>query len=180
MILVKHKPSAYDELMAKSTKKTRENIVRNLIFGVEDSLVSTVGFVSGVAVAGLTGREVILTGTILIVVEAFSMGVGSYLSEDAAEEFIDNKKGASSSTLVGAIIMFVSYIFSGLIPLSPYLFFTPNFAIIPSVILSCLSLFLLGAISARYFHRNSLKHGVKMFVIGGIAIAAGILIGQVA
>lgn len=166
--------------MAKRTKKIRENIVRNLIFGVEDSLVSTVGFVSGVAVAGLTGREVVLTGTILIVVEAFSMGVGSYLSEDAAEEFIDHQKGASRSTILGAVIMFVSYILSGLVPLSPYLMFDPNFAIVPSVILSCFSLFLLGSISARYFRRNAIRHGIKMFVIGGIAIAAGILIGQIA
>jgi VIT1/CCC1 family predicted Fe2+/Mn2+ transporter len=49
--------------------------LRNFIFGVEDSLVSTVGLLSGVAVAGVASRTILLTGVVLIFVEAFSMAV---------------------------------------------------------------------------------------------------------
>ena len=52
--------------------------VRNFIFGVEDSLVSTLGFLAGIAVAGIATRELVTSGIVLILVEAFSMGVGSF------------------------------------------------------------------------------------------------------
>ena len=35
--------------------------LRSFIFGFEDSLVSTVGLLSGIAFAGITAREIILT-----------------------------------------------------------------------------------------------------------------------
>ena len=50
---------------------------RNFIFGVEDSLVSTVGLLSGVAIAGVPSRTILLTGVVLILVEAFSMAAGA-------------------------------------------------------------------------------------------------------
>src|SRR5262245_46938731 len=70
--------------MAESTKVA---YFRNFVFGVEDSLVSTVGLLSGVAIAGLAREEIFLTGVILIFVEAVSMAAGSFLSESSAEEF---------------------------------------------------------------------------------------------
>src|SRR3989338_4103836 len=44
--------------------------IRNLIFGVEDSLVSTVDLLSGVAAAGVPRSVIFLTGVVLIFVEA--------------------------------------------------------------------------------------------------------------
>lgn len=162
------------------TKRQNEVYVRNFIFGVEDSLVSTVGFVSGVAVAGFGKQNVFLAGLVLIFVEAFSMGVGSYLSEDSAEEFIDHKKSGSRSSVIGALIMFFSYLFFGLIPLSPYVLLSVKDGLILSILFALVALFLLGALSARYFHRSWLKHGLKMLIVGGLAVMAGIIVGQVA
>lgn len=163
-----------------ATKRQSEVYVRNFIFGVEDSLVSTVGFVSGVAAAGFDKQNVFLGGMVLIFVEAFSMGVGSYLSEDSAEEFIDHKKGGSRSSFIGAIIMFFSYLIFGMVPLSPYMFLPVSDAMWVSILFSLIALFLLGALSARYYRRRWVKHGIKMFVVGGLAILAGILVGQLA
>ena len=65
--------------MTKSVKKLKTALyLRNFIFGVEDSLVSTVGLLSGVAVANVDQATIFLTGMVLIFVEAFSMGVGSF------------------------------------------------------------------------------------------------------
>ena len=58
-------------------------IVRNFTFGVEDSLVSTVGLLAGIAFAGVNAGTVVLTGAVLIFVEGFSMAVGSLLSEQS-------------------------------------------------------------------------------------------------
>jgi len=56
-----------------SSKKHLAGHLRNFVFGVEDSIVSTVGLVSGIAIAGLPKTEILLTGAVLIFVEAFSM-----------------------------------------------------------------------------------------------------------
>jgi predicted membrane protein (TIGR00267 family) len=63
--------------------------IRELVFGLEDSLVSTVGVVIGVA-AGTEDRQVvILTGIVLVVVEALSMAAGSFLSSKSHREMLE-------------------------------------------------------------------------------------------
>ncbi|KKS14240.1 MAG: hypothetical protein UU72_C0051G0009 [candidate division WWE3 bacterium GW2011_GWB1_41_6] len=48
---------------------------RNLLFGAEDSLVSTVGVLFGVASSSAyTQQQILVTGLIVIAVEALSMG----------------------------------------------------------------------------------------------------------
>lgn len=162
--------------MASTKKEEFASYVRNFIFGVEDSLVSTVGLLSGVAAAGLPKQEVFITGIILIFVEAFSMGVGSYLSEESAEEFTGAKKSIS---LQGALIMFFSYFAAGFVPLAPYLVFEITPAFIFSILLSLVALFTLGIVSSQIFKTaHTVKHGVRMFVIGGMAIAVGVVVGK--
>ena len=46
--------------------------IRNFVFGVEDSLASTVGLLSGIATAGVNASTIVVTGAVLIFVEAFS------------------------------------------------------------------------------------------------------------
>jgi len=162
--------------MASVKKEEFATYVRNFIFGVEDSLVSTVGLLSGVAVAGLPKHDIFLTGIVLIFVEAFSMGVGSYLSEESAEEFTGAKKSLS---LQGSLIMFFSYFAAGFIPLAPYLVFSVTPAFIVSIILSLIALFMLGIVSSKIFHTDhTAKHGVRMLIIGGLAILVGIIVGK--
>jgi hypothetical protein len=47
----------------------RVTYLRNFIFGVEDSLVSTVGLLAGVAAGGVSSAAILTTGLVLIVVE---------------------------------------------------------------------------------------------------------------
>src|SRR3989338_6113284 len=90
--------------------------VRNFIFGAEDSLVSTVGLLAGVVSAGMLQREIIIAGLVLISVEAFSMSVGSFLSERTTEEFSTTFRKEESKSVFAAIIMFFSYLVCGFIP----------------------------------------------------------------
>jgi VIT1/CCC1 family predicted Fe2+/Mn2+ transporter len=157
--------------------KSKSNYIRNFVFGVEDSLVSTVGLLSGVAVAGLPRAEIFLTGIILIFVEAFSMGVGSYLSESAVRVRGSRQDGVLS--LEGGLIMFFSYFAAGFIPLSPYIFIENNKLSLPiSICFSLLALLVLGLVSGRMVgSRRPLRQGFRMFVLGGLAIAVGALVG---
>lgn len=150
---------------------------RNFIFGVEDSLVSTVGLLSGIAIAGVAKETIFVTGVVLIFVEAFSMAAGSFLSEYSAEGFIGSGEDPSRGSFISGVIMFFSYAISGIIPLSPYLILPVGSALKFSVILSVLALFVLGVISGRVSKINVVKSGMRMAVIGGIAIAVGLAAG---
>ncbi len=166
--------------MSKSaTKQTRSVFVRNFIFGVEDSLVSTVGLLAGVVAADVPRELILLTGGVLIAVEALSMGVGSLLSESFAEEYVERSTGTERRSVTGAAIMFVSYALAGFIPLLPYVFFEREPAFLTSVAVSCLALFLLGFLGARYFGARGYRSGLRMLLLGGAAIGVGILVGRV-
>lgn len=156
----------------------RAQRIRNFIFGVEDSLVSTVGVLSGVAIANVDRGTIFLTGIVLIFVEAFSMGVGSYLSESSGEAYVARKDGDLGASLIAAVIMFVAYFCSGFIPLSPYIFIAGGAAMPISIIASFTALFILGAWSGSVTRRNVLKGALRMLLIGGGAIALGIFAGK--
>ncbi len=163
----------------KPKQRQKESLVRNFIFGVEDSLVSTVGLVSGIAVANVPKETIFLTGIILIFVEAFSMAVGTFLSESGAEEFVEGKSKLSNTKLItGSAVMFVSYLLAGIIPLFPYTFADTQNAFILSVGLSLFALFALGAVTAIAFKKKILSHGIKMLILGGVAIVVGIAVGK--
>lgn len=159
--------------------------LRNIVFGVEDSLVSTVGLLSGIAIAAVPRGTIFLTGMILIAVEAFSMGVGSLLTEASVEEFVAEKDLsahrqiiASSRSIKGGVIMFVSYYIAGFVPLLPYVFFETAVALRISIFASLAGLFLLGALSALKFKRDFWRTGLRMMILGGFAVAVGVAVGR--
>ena len=153
--------------------------LRNFIFGVEDSLVSTVGLLSGVAIAGMEPKQIFLTGIILIFVEAVSMSAGSFLSESSAEEYVSQSEKVTKKSYFAALVMFFSYAISGFVPLLPYLFLPLSTAFVVSIVLSILALFALGVISAKLSKTHFLKGALRMAVIGGVAILVGAGIGSV-
>jgi VIT1/CCC1 family predicted Fe2+/Mn2+ transporter len=153
--------------------------LRNFVFGVEDSLVSTVGLISGIAAAGVSKPEILLTGVVLIFVEAFSMGVGSFLSERSAEEFMEKEGMSAGYSLENGAIMFFSYFTAGFIPLIPYLLAEVSLALYLSISMSLVFLFILGVISAKIFGIDIIKSGIRMFFVGGIAVAIGVIVGRI-
>jgi VIT1/CCC1 family predicted Fe2+/Mn2+ transporter len=158
---------------------TRAMYLRNFVFGVEDSIVSTVGLLSGVAAADVPGSTVFLTGLVLISVEAFSMGAGSFLAESEAEDIMEQKEVSSRKPFFGSLIMFISYFVSGLIPLLPYQFLEGGRAFRTSIIVSILALVCLGFIGAKVAKIKTGKNIVRMVIIGGLAIVIGILVGSI-
>lgn len=153
--------------------------LRNFIFGAEDSLVSTVGLLSGVAIAGVAPSQIVLTGIVLIFVEAFSMGIGSMVSEHTADEARRGKATALHRSLLPGVTMFVSYFFWGLIPLAPYIISPANLALVLSVIASLAALFGLGLWSGRAIGIRPASHGLQMLMLGGLAIVIGMAVGAV-
>ncbi|OGN08877.1 MAG: hypothetical protein A3C61_02400 [Candidatus Yanofskybacteria bacterium RIFCSPHIGHO2_02_FULL_39_10] len=151
---------------------------RNFIFGVEDSLVSTVGLLSGVAVAGVSRSTIFLTGIILLLVEGLSMAAGSFLTEYSVGEYTHQAERTVKSSMVSGVIMFFSYFLCGFIPLSPYIFWPVDIALKVSISFSVASLFLLGVIGGKISGSVILRDGLRMAFVGGIAIIVGILAGN--
>ncbi|MCA9308211.1 MAG: VIT1/CCC1 transporter family protein [Patescibacteria group bacterium] len=150
--------------------KINSNYIRNLIFGAEDSLVSSVGVLFGIASAGVTSTQIWLTGLIVISVEALSMGAGAYLSEITTYE-VNGKKNKKDNPVIDGIIMFTSYFFAGFIPLIPYKLVNPQQAKFLSVVVTLVALYVLG-----YAPQKQHKSAIRMLVIAGLAIAVGFVV----
>lgn len=164
----------------KKPSKKYSSIIRNFTFGVEDSLVSTVGLLAGIALAGVDRSTIMVTGLVLIFVEAFSMGVGSLLSEQSVEEYESKKEVSLAKPGIAALVMVVSYIVAGLIPLAPYAFSTSTASVYWSIGLTLLALLLLGVFNAHLFRVRLWRDGLMTLGMGGMAIVVGIVVGQVA
>jgi VIT1/CCC1 family predicted Fe2+/Mn2+ transporter len=151
---------------------------RSFIFGVEDSLVSTVGLLAGVASAAVDRRTILVTGVVLIAVEALSMGVGSFLAEKSTEEYGENRRHARQRSALGGAIMFGSYLVAGLIPLGPYLLADTSSAFALSIAASLVALAILGIISGLALKLNVTKQVARIVTLGGLATAVGVAVGR--
>lgn len=151
--------------------------LRTIIFGIIDSLVSTVGLLAGLQVAHTPHATLTLTGIVYAFVEAFSMAVGNFLSEESEEEYIRKDSVSSVVSIISGVIMFVSFVLAALIPLAPYLIFATSAALIASIIVSILALFVVGMLSAKISKLPLLWRGARMAFLGGAAIAMGVSIG---
>ncbi len=152
--------------------------IRNIIFGMTDSLVSTVGLLAGIDSVGTTRHIIIATGIIYALVEGFSMAVGSFLSEESAEEYAVKKQVDLTDSASGAVVMFVSFVVASFVPLAPYVFFNPAYALWWSLGFSIVALFIVGIISAKISKVSILKRGVTMAALGASAIVIGVLVGK--
>ena len=165
--------------MKQKKSSTAASYVRNFVFGVEDSLVSTVGLLSGIAMADVPRATIFLTGVVLVFVEAISMAAGSFLSEKSAEEFERRRETSASRAIADGAVMFFSYFIAGFVPLGPYAFFETSQAFWISIACSIVSLFILGAANAKLSRVSIWKSALRMMIIGGLAIGVGILVGKI-
>lgn len=159
--------------------------LREIIFGLEDSFVSTLGAVTGIAAGAGSRNLVILAGLVIITVEALSMAAGSYLSSKAVsdaerqEQVWDPEGDLKHPALAGAV-MGLFYLLAGLVPLLPYLLFSLDRAVLVSIVFTLLMLFATGIWQTRYTKRLWWKSGVEMLLVGGAAIALGYAVGRLA
>ena len=160
-------------------ERNAELYLRNIVFGITDSLVSTVGLLSGIDVSGTSRQVIILTGIVYAFVEAFSMAVGSFLSEESAEEYESQHEVSDRKPFIAGFVMFISFIFASFIPIIPYFLFGLTEALWFSIGFSILALFAVGIVSARIAHVRVLKQSFRMMLLGGAAIIVGVIVGRI-
>ncbi|MEK7368996.1 MAG: VIT1/CCC1 transporter family protein [Planctomycetota bacterium] len=66
--------------------------IREVILGINDGLIETLGFVTGVFGATAAGKIIIITGMAQIIAGSISMAVGAYISQKSFKEFYDREE----------------------------------------------------------------------------------------
>jgi len=212
------------------------NVLREVIFGMEDGMVSTLGSITGIAIGSNNQSIVILAGIVIISVESISMGIGSYLSNRSQEEMeirkIEEEKeelknfpeeekeqlyqiyledgwsddlskkmseeaskkeelilkemtthelkisgDGESISIKGGLFMFFAYVFGGAIPLFSYFILPIKNAIPLSIVVTLIGLFLLGMSTTKFTKQPLLKSGLRVLLMGGIALVVGLVAG---
>lgn len=71
-------------------------LLREIVFGAEDGMVSTLGAITGIAIGSGDQYTILLSGCVIIAVESISMGIGSYLSNrsfnEVTQKVVDDEK----------------------------------------------------------------------------------------
>ncbi|MFH1592059.1 MAG: VIT1/CCC1 transporter family protein [Candidatus Woesearchaeota archaeon] len=212
--------------------------IRHFVFGAEDGLISTLGFLTGIVGASLSHITIVIVGIAEVFAAALSMGIGTYLSTKSSVELIkrnidiekdeikimpkrerkeievmyrkkgfkgnklkkivdkivSNKKvwlgemlgfelgivpGKYENPIKSAVIMFFTFIVLAFIPLASYLFVENVMsALFTSVVLTMITLFLVGAIKTKLTRKAWWKSGLEMMVLGLVAAIVTFYIGQ--
>ncbi|KKW36667.1 MAG: hypothetical protein UY81_C0018G0006 [Candidatus Giovannonibacteria bacterium GW2011_GWA2_53_7] len=160
-----------------------ERYLQEVTFGLEDSLVSTVGTVTGMAIGSGNREIILLAGLVIIFVEATSMAAGSYLSDKVRHD-ADRIQGVEENgwhrPIVAGAFMGGSYLLAGVVPLAPYVFLPIMPAATLSVLFTLLTLFIVGMWQTQFTKRVWYKSGGEMLLVGGVAIVLGLVVGRLA
>jgi hypothetical protein len=147
-------------------------VIKNMTFGIEDSIISTAGVLLGVNAANLSRQEILITGFILVLVESLSMSYGAFISDEAFLKTEGAQKDVKKIVFY-ALIMFLSYFIIGLVLLTPFYFNFTN----PSVYVILIALTLLFYII--YFNEKNLQKVLVIFAIGAVLMFISISVGGV-
>jgi len=212
--------------------------IRELVFGIQDGLISTVGLLAGVQSATESATVVIITGLTAMFSGAISMAAGSYLSSNAQKEIFDkelreaeilaekepylaaegllkslNQEGLSreqsygvvkqllrqeqvflrtfqekvfglgsaeiNQPLKAAMVMGASFIAGALIPIVPYFALQGINALYLSILLSAVTLFVVGVFKGYLAAKSPILSGIQFFAVAVGAAGLGYLIGLV-
>ena len=76
-------------MAAKKLSFDIKDTMRDLVFGMEDALITNLGLVLGVAAAGVSNTDVLLAGSAAMFAGMVSMAAGDYLSTKSQREALD-------------------------------------------------------------------------------------------
>jgi VIT1/CCC1 family predicted Fe2+/Mn2+ transporter len=126
--------------------------LRDLIFGANDGVITTLAVVAGVVGASLSPAVVLILGFANLLADGFSMGASNGLSRRSDAQSHELPTFAAAAT--HGIATFLGFVVIGIIPLLAYLLpgFRPRFAV--ATVLGLATLFAVGAGRAPFTKRG--------------------------
>lgn len=155
-----------------------EDYLRSGLFGLQDGLVSTTGVVVGISTGVENKAFIILASLVAVTVEASSMAAGQYSSEKAVHQ-MDKTGKHTDSLMLGALIMFISYLLAGMVPILPTIIFNQPQARYIAIAATFVGLFIVGYIKGHIVEHKPLRSAMELFIIGSVATLIGVLVGSV-
>lgn len=141
-------------------------VLKNIVFGIEDSVISISGALLGINAANLKNKEILVSGFIIILVGALSMMYGSFVSDSVIAD-------KNINLLKSSFAMFFSYFCVGLLLLSPFYFNLNN----PGMfVLSYAAIILI--ILLYNSTKKDIKKTITLFLIGMSLLLGSIYIGD--
>lgn len=159
----------------------RGKYVKSLVFGALDGLTTSLAFLASTVAAGEMNVPVFVVAVIgasQLVGDAFSMGLGDFLSSLAEHDVASSSPAAAAACRADAarngLVMFLSFLLFGVMPLLAY---TPALGrAVPVDVrffaacgLAVMCLFCLGAAKGRLEGNNVVRSGLTMLCTGSIA-----------
>jgi len=156
-----------------------QKYLRDLVYGANDGIVTTLVVVSGVTGAALSSNVVLILGAANLLADGFSMGASNVLAErstvsETTRPSIRQASRHGTATIAG-------FILAGFIPLSIYLF--PWFEGIrfeAACAVAAIALFGIGAARSLFSDRSWIAAGTEMFALGVIATGVAYAVGAAA
>ncbi len=165
-------------------KIIRPSILKSLVFGANDGIVTTFAVVAGVAGAGLNAEVVLVLGIANMFADGLAMGLGDYLGERSERMMINNgKRHIGKGIWHTGLATFIAFVSAGSLPLLPYLVRTLGLTLAESwqfplsIISTGAALFLVGAARSVFTKYNFFRSGLEMLGVGAIAAIVAYVLG---
>ena len=106
------------------------------------------------------------------------MAAGQYSSEKAVHQ-MDKSSKHTDSLLIGAVIMFFSYLIGGSFSIIPTLIFNQPLARYIAIASAFIGLIVIGYAKGKVVDHKPIRSAIELFIIGGIATVIGLIVGLV-
>ncbi len=164
--------------------------LRDIIFGINDAVLTNLGIIAGFTVALKDNHYIILACLIDIFISAFSMSFGTYMSRTSEQDFLETKltqdnmletKDAMGHPIMASVMMWISYVISGLITIAPFFFgLNSKNALVFALIIGISIFFVLGLIKGALTKTKIIRSGLEFLAFGTVAAVIGLVVGQLA
>lgn len=161
--------------------------LRDIVFGVHDALLTNIGIVTGFVTALQDNRLIVVAALIDVTVSAFAMAFGTYLSRKSESAYLEGQldkeahatlESALAKPVSAAVVMWITYVIAGLIPLAPFAFDIPgDLALRYAIVLTLIVFFVVGLLKGVITRGNRWQSGLQFLAFGTIAAVIGYVIG---
>ena len=160
-------------------QKAEKKYLPEFVYGGIDGSVTTFAVVAGAIGASLSSSIILILGFANLFADGFSMAISNYLSIKSKN---DLEKIQEKHPLKAAFATFLSFSVIGFIPLLSFVLatFIPTLKsnqFFYSIILTGLSLFVVGLIKGEVVRKHPVKAAIETLVIGGIAALLAFAVG---
>lgn len=160
--------------------------VHEVLMGAQDNLTNVLAVVLGVTIGAGRADFIALAGLSAGIAESVSMG-GVLYNATRAEQRLSKRSrdvgdappenGTPLSPVLSGVVTFFASLIAGLVPLAPFAVLPVSTAVVASMGMSVVGLFVLGSLTGQLGGESWLREGARLVLVAGIAALAAALVG---